>query len=245
MRIVQTTAGVWFIAHCVFCYTLMTIAAIMLMRYFVRMPPRYRLSAGIILVSMGALSVLTLFSIFHVLPYGFDATPIAAVVANVFFYSMVFFPQSMGLLTFAREIVFKKANYPMMVLDHRRNIVDYNDYTKDLGASLGMETLAGVAYDTFFEEWLRQTEAAVNRENSSIFTIHKKHGDEHFQVVFNNIHDRSKKNNAIIGIHVGIINITPAMELVHKLQEDAYFDQLTGLHNRNSFIRISEEYDRE
>ena len=245
IRVSETSMGVWFIAHCIFCYILMTITAIMLIRYFVRMPPRYRLSAGIILASMGVIFVLTVFATFRVLPYGIDAVPIAAVIANVFFYSMVFFPQSMGLLTFAREIVFEKANYPLLVLDHRQNIVDYNSYTKNLGESLGMETLTGVAYNTFFNEWLCQTEAVINKDNSSIFTIHKKHGDEHFQVVFNNIHDRSKKSNAVIGIHVEIINITPAMELVHKLQEDAYFDQLTGLQNRNSFIRISEEYDRE
>ena len=245
VRVSQSHAGIWFVAHCIFCYALMTITAIMLTRYFVRMPPRYRLSAGIILVSIGAISILTVFSMFRILPYGFDAAPIASVVANVFFYSMIFTPQSMSLLTFAREIVFEKANYPLMVLDHRRNIVDYNGYTKNLGESLGMETLTGVAYDTFFDEWLRQTEAVVNKENSSIFTIHKRHGDEHFQVVFNNIHNKFQKSNAVIGVHVEIINITPAMELVHKLQEDAYFDQLTGLRNRNSFIRISEEYDRD
>ena len=55
----------------------------------------------------------------------------------------------------------------------------------------------------------------------------------------------SRKSKPVIGIHVEITNITPAMEVVHRLQEDAYFDQLTGLRNRNSFIRISEEYDRQ
>ena len=242
VRVAQTQNGIWFYIHCFFSYVLMLWSAILLVRHVILMPPKYRASANIMLAGMGATFLTTVAAILKVLPYAFDAAPLVTVIFLTFYFIAAYYPRSIEALVSSREIVFEKAEYPMLILDHNENIIDNNMYALNLANSLGFTSLRGIPYHTFYDEWIMQSKAFVDKEMPSIFTINENSGDEHYQVIMNAIKDRTQKTT---GTYVEIKNITPTMSLVHKLQEAAYFDQLTGLRNRNSFIQTADEYDRE
>ena len=242
VRVARIQEGIWFWLHCVFCYVLLAAATAMMLRHLARMPKRYRTTVSVLLCCVALSMVMTVLAILQVLPYGFDATPITAILSQTLYYFVVFHPQSVDQLVSSREIVFEKAVHPILVLDNNKRIVDCNAYAAKVGRSIGIEHMQDVDYDVFFQGWLTHSNAHIAEDTPSIFTIHEEEGDVHYQVETNRIDSGTQKAQ---GIHVEIKNITPAMGLVHKLQAAAYFDDLTGLRNRNCFIRDSQEHDRE
>ena len=240
VRVAQAKNGLWFYIHCIFSYSIMAWSAILLIRHNVLMPPKYRTPANIMLAGMVSIFSATVAAIFKVLPLSFDAAPLVTVIFLTFYYIAAYHPRAIDLLVSSREIVFEKSEYPTFILDHNQNIIDCNMYANNLANSLGFKSLREIHYHTFYDEWIKQSKAFVDKELPNIFTINEKLGDEHYQVIMNTIKDRTGK---MAGTYVEIKNITPTMTLIHKLQEAAYFDQLTGLHNRNAFIQTAKEYD--
>ena len=235
--------GLWFWVHCVYCYTLLCIAIIMMIRRFFRMPRKYRTSVSFLMLGMLLTLVATVLAVMQVLPYRFDPGALAAILAQNFYYFAVFFPHSVDLLMSSREAVFDNAAYPILVLDNNNSIVDYNKNAGKVGAMAGISPMKGSYYFDFLAKWLRESDAKISEDNPSIFTIHEERGDVHFEIMVSEMFSESQKDK-VIGMYVEIKNITPAMMLVHKLQNEAYFDELTGLYNRNYYSHISRDFDQ-
>ena len=244
IRAIVEFKGFWFWVHCVFCYTLLGASIVMMVRYFFRMPKKYRMSVTFLLVGMLLTMAATVVAVLQILPYHFDPGPIAAILAQNFYYFAIFFPHSVDLLMSSREAVFENAAYPILVLDNSDAIVDYNKYAGKVGADAGFSRMKGSSYNEFIAKWVHGSDAEFAEYNPSIFTIHEEKGDLHFEIIESQMYSETQKRKKI-GKYVEIKNITPAMMLVHRLQSEAFFDELTGLNNRNYYTRILKEFDKE
>ena len=244
VRVIVEQKGIWFWTHCLFCYTLLGVAVVMMIRYYFRMPQKYRMPVTLLMIGMLVTLVITVLAILQILPYGFDSGPLAAILAQSFYYFAVFFPHSVDLLMSSREVVFENAAYPILLLDDNDSIVDYNKYAEKIGSEIGIIRMKGSSYSEFLTKWKHESDATITEDNPSIFTIHGETGDTHYEVVESQMFSETEKHKQI-GIYVEIKNITPTMMQIHRLQNDAYFDNLTGLNNRNYFNRISQQFDKE
>ena len=243
IRVIVEKKGIWFWVHCIYCYALLSVAIVMMIRYYFRMPRKYRMSVSFLMFGMMLTMVMTVLAIIQALPYRFDPGPLAAILAQNFYYFAVYFPHSIDLLMSSREAVFENAAYPILVLDNNNSIVDYNTNAGKVGAQAGISLMKGSYYFDFLAKWLRESEAKISEDNPSIFTIHEEKGDVHFEIMVSEMYSESQKGK-IIGTYVEIKNITPTMMLVHRLQNEAYFDELTGLYNRNYYSHVSRDFDR-
>ena len=243
IRVIVEQKGIWFWVHCLYCYALLSVALVMMIRYYIRMPSKYRMSVTFLLLGMMLTLAMTVLAILQVLPYRFDSGPLAAILAQNFYYFAVFFPHSVDLLMSSREAVFDNASYPILVLDNNYSIVDYNRHAGKVGHSADILLMKGSNYNDFIAKWMSKSGAKVSEDNLSIFTIHEEKGDVHYEIVESEMFSESQKEKKI-GMYVEIKNITPTMMLVHKLQNEAYFDDLTGLNNRNYYNQISKEFDQ-
>ncbi len=242
VRMAQVNYSIWFWAHCIFCYLLIASAAIALLRHFRRMPKEYRTPITIVLAAIILSFLTSAMAIFRVLPHGVDMAPYISVIMHVLFYFAVFNPQSVDNLVSSRDIIFDRSNHPLLVLNNDREIIDYNYHASKIGKEIGYSRMSGVNYDEFLEKWMEHTEGEVFEDDHSIFTVHEETGDTHYQLTSESL---TRVNNSTIGSYVEIKNITPMMTLIHKLQDSAYFDNLTGLRNRNYQIQIMKDWDHD
>ena len=243
IRVIVEQKGLWFWIHCFFCYILLLVAFVMMIRHYFRTPKKYRMPVTFLMFGMLLTFVMTLLAIMQVLPYRFDSGPLAAILAQNFYYFAVFAPHSVDLLMSSRDVVFENTAYPILVLDNDDLIVDYNIYAGKVGAMVEIRRMRGSNFSDFLAKWMNESKATIAEDTPSIFTIHEEKGDVHFEVVESQLFSETHKQKRI-GRYVEIKNITPTMMLVHKLQNDAYFDDLTGLNNRNYFNRISQDFDQ-
>lgn len=242
VRILTAVNGIWFWVHTVYSYALGFLAMRRTIRQISRLPDKYSLPSRLVLGSIIISFSLAAVAVFNVLPYDIDLTPYASVVSQIMLFFALFSPRSIETLVSSRDAIFERTMHPLLVLDTENGIVDSNPFADSVGWALHMQSLKGVPFDVFLEAWIQKYHGQRLAEDESIFTLHQGNSDVHYQICRSELRNRKQTP---IGYYMELKNITPIMTLIHTLQESAYFDSLTGLHNRNYFQRILTEWDQE
>jgi len=240
-RALVETDGIGFIYHCILSYAPLALAAADIIVRFIRLPKRHGKMLGWLFFGMVVVFALTLTAVLQLLPYPIDLAPFGVQVMLVMFYNALFNSKSMDMLFISRDIIFDNSSSIILVLDSESSIVDYNKQANEVARRLQIADLIGMRGDEFLESWRSSSQSYVFEEDASIFAIVENEMDYHYQVQVN---DMFGKNGHVIGSYMEIKNISPIMSLIHMLQDAAYYDSLTGMPNRNYFVKMIYEIDR-
>ena len=145
----------------------------------------------------------------------------------------------MEMLLSSREVIFEQSENIMFILNNEREIIDMNSQAKRIVDQSGIKETKGLTYDDIYDQWTARNNVRDFAEDASIFTIEEDDRNIHYQKLSSSIYN---KKGVLTGTFIEIKNITPIMTLIHKLQDSAYFDYLTGLHNRNYLISIINDW---
>lgn len=241
-RVARYVYAIWFWVHCVCCYAMVAMAAKAMISHFRKMPVRYRVPVTILFFGTTVGPAMSIIAIAGLLPYSIDLAPLVSIVAQVLCYFAIARPHDMDILVSSRDIIFEMADHPMLIVSNDSELVDFNRHASEVGRLIGYSSLKGVRYADFLSRWMALYEGHTVDEEQSVFTLHEAQGDAHFQAFTSTLFNR--KNKAI-GTCVEIKNITPTMAMIHKLQDSAYFDNLTGLRNRNYLSQILLDWDKQ
>lgn len=233
VRTITNENGPWFWVHCAYCYTLMLLAGGLMIQQYRRLPQNFRLPIAIMLCSLLLTMAATLLSIFDLLPLSIDAAPIVVQISQIIFYYTLYHSHSLDILFTSRDAVFENAGHAIFILDVDGRIMDYNQQATLMGRDVGISSLYERPYRDVLDQWIKAYGGRIFQEDASIFTIHRDETDVNYQVASADIFNQHHK---AIGSYTEVKNITPMMSLVHKLQDFAYYDQLTGLRNRRSLV---------
>lgn|GEM_PF-1378354 len=239
VRIVLVDNGLWFWLYCVFCYVLVILSVNLIIRQLVRLHGKYRSPALIFLAALILCVIASVGAILRVFPYALDPMPYAAIALQIMLYFALSTPASMEMLLSSREVIFEQSANIMFILNNEREIIDMNSQAKRIVDQLGIKVTKGLTYDDVYDQWTARNNARDFAEDASIFTIEEDNRNIHYQKLSSSIYN---KQGVLTGTFIEIKNITPMMTLIHKLQDSAYFDYLTGLHNRNYLISILNDW---
>ena len=240
VRTVVTSNGPWFWVHCVVCYTFTVLVFRLLLMQFFRLPKGYRLSITTMLIAVFSTTFVSALAVFSIMPFHLDLSPAVAHASQILFFYTLYRSHSLDMLFVSRDTIFENSSYAIFILDVSKRIVDYNNKASELGRYAGIPSPYGTSYDELFGSWLSSLSSRYFEEDKSVFSVTEDGADSHYQVATTDIVNNS---GAVIGSYIEIKNITPIMSLVHKLQDFAYYDQLTSLFNRHSFAIKSLELD--
>ena len=242
VRIAMVVNGPWFWIHSIFCYIMVAKTVYLIIRQSVRLPSRYRTTAFILLAAVVLGAAASVGAILGIFPYNLDPAPFAAVVVQVVVYFTLCMPSSVEMLLSSRETIFEQTQNPMFILNKNREIIDLNIRAREVVEGLELKVTRVFPYESFWDRWMSKDTIRVLKEDSSIFSEEADHKTVHYQEVVSSLCNHKGEE---IGTFIEIKNITPIMSLIHKLQDSAYFDNLTGLHNRNYFVKMVNEWDED
>ncbi len=238
IRMVETAFGFWFWVHCAFCYVTMFMTIHLMIGQLRKLPRNYRFPVVTMLAGLILTVVATIASILDVIPFSLDPAPIVVQLSLVTFYFALYTPHSIDMLFTSRELIFENSGDAIFVLDQDNRILDFNRQALRLAGLLNIDSLRGMLFANFVKLLVDTFDGRFFEDDSSIVTVNIEGADVHYQMSSSHISNLPGK---VIGAYVEIKNITPIMSMVHKLQDTAYYDHLTGLFNRHSFARLLRE----
>jgi len=242
VRIAMVVNGPWFWIHSIFCYIMVAKTVYLIIRQSIRLPSRYRTTAFILLAAVVLGAAASVGAILGIFPYNLDPAPFAAVVVQVVVYFALCMPSSAEMLLSSRETIFEQTQNPMFILNKNREIIDLNIRAREVVEGLELKVTRVFPYESFWDRWMSKDTIRVLKEDSSIFSEEADHKTVHYQEVVSSLCNHKGEE---IGTFIEIKNITPIMSMIHKLQDSAYFDNLTGLHNRNYFVKMVNDWDED
>ena len=238
IRTIVVKNGPWFYIHCAFCYMLLLLALrIMVSKYF-SLPSRYRLPITVMLFGLTSTIATSAVYTFGLIPYPFDISTIVIQITQALYYYASFHAHLLDMVLSSRDTIVENSANTIFVLSPSGKIVDYNATAGDIGKDLGLKNLYNMAFDDFIAQMGKHFDMRFSYDDESVFTIHESDSDSFYQIQKNEVFNR--KNEVIIS-YVTIANVTPTISFIHKLQDFAYFDHLTGLFNRRSFFEKIDE----
>ena len=240
IRALAETDGPGFYYHCIVSYVPLFLAAVIVIRRFIRLPKKYGRMLGWLFFGMMIVFAMTLLAVLGLLPYPIDLAPFGVQITMVMFYHALFNSKSMDIMFISRDIIFENTGSVILVLDTDGLIVDYNKLADAVAKRIQVTELIGMHCDEFIDKWRKSSQSYVFEEDPSIFSIVENEKDYHYQIQTNKM---LGKNDYEIGSYMEIKNISPIMSLIHMLQDAAYYDSLTGLPNRNFYNKKSAEID--
>lgn len=240
IRTVVNTNGLWFWIHTFVCYVCILLTAILLVKQYFRLPEGYRSSIAIMIIGLLLSGLATLVSVLSLAPYSFDIAPIVVQITQATFFFSLYHSHSLDILFTSRDAIFENAANAIFILNNEMQIMDYNKKANEMSRGFGPGVLYNTDYSDFIKRWAEHYSGRYFKEDPSIITIYQNGEDKNYQIQTTPFYSKSNKE---IGSYVEIKNITPMMTLIHKLQDSAYRDHLTGLLNRRSFANKMLEFD--
>jgi len=241
MRALAETNGPGFFFHCIFSYFPLVYGAGIIVRRLLLVPPKYKTMLGLLFGAMLVIFAMTLLAVLGLLPYPIDLAPLAIQATLAAFYYTLFHSKSMDLMFISRDIIFENASSIILILETDGTVVDYNQRAFDIAERIQITDLIGTHGDTFIRQWQQSSQYHIFEEDPSVFSIVENETDYHYQILVNELVGRKGR---IVGSYMEIKNISPIMTLIHMLQDAAYYDNLTGLPNRNYFQKRIVDVDK-
>ncbi len=215
----------FYIGHIVFCYLIVTIVFIMLIRKMHQAPSLYkRRYSGIIVVFLVVLVLDALGIVTEVLS-GIAPLFYGMMAISIYEYAIVFAPKrlSAGLLS---ETI-RDLEAGMLIYDLDRRLIYANDIAE---STFSYRLFGDIKLNEFGDFWLSDRDP--EQIEDSTWTQDTEDGDMHFEVSYKRIFD---DNNKFIGFCFSILNRTVSVNNFVSEKYKATHDELTGLYNSNGF----------
>ena len=231
--------GMWFYAHLIYSYTLIIIAFITLLKLFFSTPAKLRKPVIWMLAAMMMIACSNVVVVFRIVNSPFDFTLPVVVLTLFIFYGTSKVTKSANLLMASREHIYHSISSIIFVLDTDGVIIDCNQPAQALCGKIGVQSF-GIPYLAFTDAWVAKYHGTISPYESSIITIIEEGTEYHYRIIRNSVSDYGQD----IGSLIMIQEITQIYMLFRYLEESALYDQLTGLFNRNAYMKALEEYKR-
>lgn len=233
VTVFEFIAGPWYIVHGCFTFICLFISLFILGWYsqYTKVPywrQTVPLMLGIVIPMIAAF-----FYLIGKLPYPIDPIPIFLFASNLLYFWAIFSTRLFELAPLAKECVFQSMRDGVIVLDASGRIIDYNDSAGRI-VKQSDHCLIGTHLKTLhadFEQW----ETVTKHETQEWFDpVHQKY----YSIDITPI----QKDEQLIGRTILLRDITEQNGLLVQLEQLAYSDALTKVHNRAYFLEQSGPY---
>ena len=237
--IFENNWGFYFHGFCSYLAGIITL--LLILRVFFRIPKSMRRT--IILMVYATLFAIVsnvLVLVFFRWRFSYDITIFGSVISLYLFYRALQVTRSSNLIITSREYVWNNLSSMTLVLDAGNLILDYNNSADMIKLGLPLPTFME-PYENFRARWIRSGNGRVSKYNNNVITFGGEEAEKHYRIRFHTIQGEGPN----MGSLVEVSEITEIYTLLRYMEDSAQRDHLTGLDNRNSFIKMAPEFCRE
>ena len=236
----QGASQPWFWIHATFCYAITGITAVVaFIRHwnlprFYRRPSRMLISGIIISISLNVLYI------FGPSRFSVDFTLVGCTICNFCMFIAMRENQGLDFINRARVEVFNSLQSGMLILDREHNVQGANSEGRRFMADCGLDTANG-SFDAILDTvasaaW--KVDVSEDEEGGTDYFVEEQIYNIREKLILDN-------RQHIIGSFVVVLVVTENRRLIHRLEEDAGMDALTGLFNRLRMDALLLKLDKE
>ncbi|WP_159887036.1 histidine kinase N-terminal 7TM domain-containing diguanylate cyclase [Paenibacillus puerhi] len=235
--------GPYFIVHGLFTLACMMTAAILLMRVWRETRKNYRRQLVTLIFGQFLPLLAAFVYLMGMTPYGIDPVPIVLFVTSALYIWAMVSTQMLTVVPIAKEIIFESMGEGVLVLDSSLRLIDYNGTAARMLPGLS-SSMIGIKLD---EAWIRLAgypfpvklgEGDVQEE----LVWFAQEQESYYQVRYSSLRGRAGER---VGSLLMLIDVTEQRRLQDQLKKLAYYDGLTDILNRATFIHRAQELLRQ
>lgn len=219
-----------------YAYTaIMLVRAVLLcFNVFYQMPRHMRKSSYYLLAGVFAciIGFALHFVANHPLFEQLDFPLIGSSIMLLFFADAFRAAASANVIVTSRDFVFSNLSTMILVLSHKNRILDWN--RKEI---TGPENLPEPLYKESFENYkkrmIREGQGQVSPHGDNIITTLRDNEERHYLITIHEVGQESRD----LGFIAEIAEVTRLYTIIRYLEDTAVMDQLTGLFNRNAYLK--------
>ncbi|NLW79887.1 MAG: diguanylate cyclase [Ruminococcaceae bacterium] len=227
----------WDLIYYVFTFICLIRCYLMCFNVFYQMPrhmrkPAYRIIAAITLVLAG--------TIFSALPTGLQAYNFPVLLVGVavdLLYGALSTSSSANLIATSRDFVFGTQATMVLVLSNSLQILDWNKKDKNAHKALPYPQYKE-SFDHYKKRMLEEGHGQVSPHGDNIMLLTAGGTESQFLITISEI----RNNKWRFGYLVEISEVSIVYGVLRLFEDIATVDQMTGLLNRNAYLRTVQKY---
>ena len=200
---------------------------------FYQMPKHMRTSTHQMIIAITALLMANIISLYFSAPENIHNVilVIAYIIAIGALYKAFFMANSSNVIVTSRDFVFSNLSTLVITVSLKGNILDWNK--KDKGACLPLpDPKYKEPYSLYRKRIMEVCKATISKYDENIINIVREKGENQFLFTWHEISYFGRK----FGYLVEISDVSKVFAKLRYIEEIAYYDRLTALHNRNAYI---------
>lgn len=234
--IAAITKGVWYNIHIGYTNVLLVSGTLLFMRMVYRSIGTFRKQALMMLITSLIPWVGNVIYLMGYSPYGIDLNPFFLTITGPLFAVALFRFEMFNITPIARDTVFEEMRDPVIVLDSRYRIADFNQSVHMLYPQF-VKGKIGSLIDDIIPENRELIDQIYSGTSETIdFYIENINGAVYYQSSITELFSYTKKK---IGKIITLHDISIQKKMQQKLHNLAITDELTKLYNRRYFIKVS------
>ena len=228
--------GIWYVVHGIFTFSTMFVAFLLLLSRWRETSKVYR--PQLIALMFGQLlpMVTAFIYLIGITPPGVDPVPMVLWLSSLLYVWSINSSKLFNLTPIAKDTIFNSINDGVIVLDESNRLIEFNQACKRMFPQIN-KSMFGVEFETVWFQ-LSGGSFLTKIETNTMFTQEiQLTSDQIYQVRTSSLqHAKNDKGLLII-----FTDITELKRLQVKLEQLAYYDELTHIYNRRAFFQKSEQ----
>ena len=229
--------GVWYIVHGAFIFSCMLTACLLVASRWKETAAVYRPQLAAVMFGQ-ALPILAAFIyLLGLTPPGIDPVPMILWLSSLLYLWTIHSSRLFNLMPIAKDMIFNSINDGVLVLDHARRLLDYNEAAKSMFPSF-QKSMLGMDFDQI---WRKMTGIPFSQHVKKMACGEELQFDDgEDERIYQVRTSKLKMKDECWGMLLIFTDITALKQLQRKLEQLAYHDELTQIYNRRAFFEKCE-----
>lgn len=233
--------GVFYFIHLAFCYSLMVMALLFLLREYYTIPFVYRGKYKSVLLALLLALASNVLAVSGIIKTNLNISVILYSMLVCIYYHYSFHYEPRKMLCQTRNMIVDHLSTPLALFDNRGCLLDFNVGAREF---LGIRNRdKGILVKEEFEKQnLNLNTDSVHTFRNGDMELKLKHRglDYYYNMNRKNLYDKKRR---LIGSLYLFQDISQQKVMYQEIKNLANYDQLTGLSNKNAFLNVLKKMD--
>ena len=226
--------GIWYMIHGLFTFSSMFIALLFVVSRWKETAKVYRPQLLSLICGQLVPMVTAFLYLIGFAPPGVDPVPMVLWLTSLFYLWSITSSRMFSIMPIAKDAIFNSINDGVMVLDDANRLIEFNQASKSMFPLIGKAMFGMDLHKVWFKltgETLPSDLANVG--DNQTLQIMTRYSKRIYQVRTSSLHHvNNPKGRLLI-----FTDITELKTLQEKLENLAYYDDLTQIYNRRAFFQ--------
>ncbi|PMC35461.1 diguanylate cyclase [Bacillus sp. UMB0899] len=228
--------GIWYVVHGIFTFSCMFVAFLLLLSRWRETAKIYRLQLLALMFGQLVPMVTAFIYLIGLTPPGVDPVPMVLWLSSLLYLWSINSSRLFTLTPIAKDTIFNSINDGVIVLDESYRIIEFNQACESMFPQIN-KSMLGMEFEGV---WLQLSGSSfpAKIEAASSFTQEIQLSSDRIYQVRTSSLQHAKHDKGLLIIFT---DITELKRLQIKLEQLAYYDELTQIYNRRAFFQKSEQ----